>query len=193
MRLDPVHDLQRVFRKLLAAMASPGTIVDLAPEAACIDLDLPVAANLLLVALTLLDGETRFSIPSADGEAASRTISRLTYAKPVPPGEADFLFVLAGGDLAPALEAARTGTLIDPDLGATLIVLTDFVEEGGSLRLSGPGIEHSARLGLGLPPGWVWARAARNREYPLGLDLLALDPRSRLVALPRTTLIEEGS
>ena len=41
MRLDAVHDLQRVFRKILQATASPGTIVELAREAELLDLELP--------------------------------------------------------------------------------------------------------------------------------------------------------
>ena len=65
------------------------------------------------------------------------------------------------------------------------------LSEAGSLLLSGPGIESSARLGVGLEGGWVAARAAKNVEFPLGVDLIFVDARFRLAALPRTTSVRE--
>jgi alpha-D-ribose 1-methylphosphonate 5-triphosphate synthase subunit PhnH len=196
MRLDAVHDLQRVFRKILAATASPGAIVDLAGEAELLDLELPLNRGILLVALALLDGETSFAVDSADRGAHGETVSHMTYAKATRPEEADFVFVLGGADPAGAIAAARIGTLVDPHLGATIVVEVESLEEeGGALELSGPGIESLARLGVrpaAVPgAGWIAARAAKNREFPLGVDLILVDSRCRLAALPRTTVIRE--
>ncbi len=192
MRLDPVLDLQLAFRQILAAMASPGKIADLGREAGLLDLDVRFNKGLLLVALALLDGETSFCVASAESEAHARIISQLTYARAAAPGEADFIFAIGAGYAAEAIASAKIGTLIDPHLGATLVVEVRSLEEAGPFTLSGPGIESSASLGVGLEPGWVAERAARNIEYPLGVDLLFVDALSRLAALPRTTIVRAG-
>jgi alpha-D-ribose 1-methylphosphonate 5-triphosphate synthase subunit PhnH len=191
MRLDAVHDLQKVFRKILSATASPGAIVDLEREAELLDLDLPLNKGILLVALALLDAETSFNVASRDSAAQEKAISQMTYAKPAYPGEADFVFVIGMAGAAEAIACARTGSLVDPHLGATLVVEAESLDEGGGLVLSGPGIESTARLKVGLDPLWIAARAAKNVEFPLGVDLLLVDLRFRLAALPRTTLIRE--
>ena len=188
MRLDPVHDLQKAFRKILAATASPGTIVELAPEAELLDLELPINKGILLVALALLDTETGFY---AEAAAPAEAISQMTYAKAARADEADFVFVLGTKGAAEAIALAKPGTLIDPHLGATIIVEVGSLDEGGTLVLSGPGIESARRLGVGPDRGWIAARAAKNIEFPLGVDLLLVDSRFRLAALPRTTLIRE--
>jgi alpha-D-ribose 1-methylphosphonate 5-triphosphate synthase subunit PhnH len=197
MRLDPVHDLQRVFRKILAATASPGGIVELAREAELLDLELPINKGVLLVALALLDAETSFFAASANsayqaGAASpSEAISHLTYAKAAYPDEADFVFVLGREGAAEAIAAAKAGTLVDPHLGATLIVEVDSLDEGGGLELTGPGIESSARLGVLPSPDWTAAREAKNAEFPLGVDLILVDSKYRLTSLPRTTRIRK--
>ena len=195
MRLDAVHDLQKVFRKVLAATASPGSIIDLAGEAGLLDLDLPLNKGILLVALALLDAETSFAVASADRSAQSETILHMTYAKSAREAEADFVFVLGGADAAGAIAGARIGTLVDPHLGATIIVEVESLEAGVGLELSGPGIESRARLGVRMAAdhgaAWIAARSAKNREFPLGVDLILVDARCRLAALPRTTFIRE--
>jgi alpha-D-ribose 1-methylphosphonate 5-triphosphate synthase subunit PhnH len=193
MRLDPVLDLQIAFRKILEAMASPGSIVDLGREAGLLDLDIPFNKGILLVALALVDGETSFCVASAEPEAQGRTISQLTYAKAAGLGESDFVFAVGEGYAAEAIASAKAGTLVDPHLGATLVVEVSSLDEGGSLLLSGPGIQSTARLGIGLEPGWIAARSSKNIEYPLGVDLLFVDGLSRLAALPRTTIVREGA
>ena len=94
MTLDPVHDLQKVFRKLLAATASPGTVVELAREAERLDLELPLNKGVVLVALALLDAETSFCLSAPDAKGQATAISQMTYARQAPPEEADFLLVL---------------------------------------------------------------------------------------------------
>ncbi len=191
MRLDAVHDLQLVFRKILAAMAGPGAIVDLSREAELLDLDLPLNKGILLVALALLDAETSFAVVSDDTAAQSDAISHMTYAKAAEQGQADFVFVMGGTAAAEAIARARSGSLVDPHLGATLVIEARSLGEDGRLLLSGPGIESTARLKVDMEGGWVAARAAKNVEFPLGVDLILVDPRFRLAALPRTTVVRE--
>ena len=189
MRLDPVHDLQRTFRKILSAQSSPGTLADLSGEAELLDLDVAFNKGILLVALVLLDAETSFYVASPGSEAHARTISQMSYARIAYPDEADFVFVLGGEGAAEAIAAAKAGTLVDPHLGATIVIEARYLSSEGPLLLSGPGIESTARLGVGLEGGWVEARRAKNVEFPLGVDILLVDASSRLVSLPRTTVI----
>jgi alpha-D-ribose 1-methylphosphonate 5-triphosphate synthase subunit PhnH len=194
-RLDPVHDLQAVFRELMAAMASPGTVRSIGEQASRIDIEPPVPPPVLAAAMALLDAETVFCVRSSDGRESDAGISRLTSARRGPIEDSDFILVIGGVDeVARSIELARGGTLIDPHLGATLIVLAGSVEPGGELALAGPGVLPGARLGLGLGGGsggrWLEARAAKNREYPLGVDMIFVDPEGRLAALPRTTIAE---
>lgn len=201
MQLDPVHDTQRTFRKIMEAMASPGSIVELGEEASRVDIELPIGKGLLLVALTLLDSETSFAVTTADKRdwtlqivrGIAREIARLCYAKAVPVSEADFVFALGRGKAAAeAIAAARAGTLLDPQLGATVVAEAGRLEREGNLLLRGPGIEESARLGVDLDPSWIAERERKNLEFPLGVDLILVDSVSRLAALPRTTSVAEG-
>jgi alpha-D-ribose 1-methylphosphonate 5-triphosphate synthase subunit PhnH len=191
MKLDPVHDVQRIYRKILSAMASPGAILDLGAEADLLDLDIPINKGMLLVGLALLDAETSFCVVSQEPVAHGKTISQMTYARVTYPDEAEFVFVVGTSGAAQAIAAARAGTLVDPHLGATIIVEARFLDASGSLLLSGPGIESTARIGIGLESGWIEARAAKNIEFPLGVDLIIVDEQYRLAALPRTTVIRE--
>jgi len=191
MRLDPVHDLQAVFHEIMSAMATPGIVREIGELAERIDIDDPIPKPMLAIAMALLDAETVFCFRcDPDGER-SASLSRMTSARRGPVEGADFVFVMGDGkDLAEAVVASREGTLVDPQLGATVVALVDSIEGEGELTLSGPGIESSAKLGVGLGRAWVEARAAKNREFPLGVDMLLVDPLGRLAALPRTTLAE---
>jgi alpha-D-ribose 1-methylphosphonate 5-triphosphate synthase subunit PhnH len=191
MRLDPVHDVQSVFRKILSAMSSPGTIADLSREAGLLDLDISLNKGILLVALALLDAETTFALLSAIPGNEGKALSQMTYAKEAALDEADFVFVVETAAAVDAIRSAKRGSLVDPHLGATLVVEVLSLADGGALLLSGPGIKTTARLGVEPGPGWLAARAAKNIEFPLGVDLILVDELSRLVALPRTTAIRE--
>jgi hypothetical protein len=64
------------------------------------------------------------------------------------------------------------------------------LEAAGRLRLTGPGIEREARLGIiGLSPGFWAERAALAPLFPRGLDLI-VTCGDLLAAIPRTTLVE---
>jgi len=68
-----------------------------------------------------------------------------------------------------------------------VVVQVDDLEEGGSLRLTGPGIETAHHLSApGLLPGLPDEWEANRQMFPCGVDLVLVAGR-RIAALPRTT------
>lgn len=209
MQLDTVHDIQSAYRRLVTAMSYPGTVVDLSAEAAAVDLASSLPKPLLLIAMMLLDAEVTFSLCAPDADRESRTISQLTYARVAAEAEAAFLLVDAGGSSLPplsddavgqAIEAARVGTLESPHLGATIVLGVESLrdpavggpQKGVRLTLAGPGIQNQRALGVAGPTGWVEQRREKNREYPLGIDLILYTPEGYVAGLPRTIQIVEA-
>lgn len=205
MTLDKVHDVQSVFRKMVSAHSFPGRIMHFETEMSGIDGDLSLPPHMILPALVLLDAETGFAVISEESASRDKLVSRLTYARSVPVPEADFILVLKGEEQAmTAIELAREGTFENPQLGATLILETDFLwsddldnevstdevnEKTGVPEwiLSGPGIKAERCLWIPDSRCWVDLRNERNREFPLGVDIILVDREGRLAALPRTT------
>jgi len=191
MQFDAVHDTQRVFRALLKAVSFPGSLGSLAREAAGIDAWASVNRALVAVALTLLDAETSFCVWPRNAEAETRLLSQLTYGRPAAPQDALYHFVLRTANAAEALRGASVGTLVEPHLGATVVMEADELTHQGAWTLRGPGINGTASLGVrGLPPEIAAVRAERCAEYPLGIDLFLIDRSGRLAALPRTTRVQ---
>lgn len=189
MKLDYVHDLQSVYRKILDALSRPGLIADLSGELSLVDPGLGSNGAFVLLALTLLDGDVAFAVSTGTDGSLARSLSRLTLAAQADIPHADFVFIDAGTSVSEAISAAREGTLLDPHLGATIIVMADSITENGSYLLSGPGIRDEARLGITGAEGWLEARAEKNREYPLGVDLYFVTSEGAFAALPRTTRV----
>ncbi|MFQ8582455.1 MAG: phosphonate C-P lyase system protein PhnH [Holdemania massiliensis] len=191
MNKDQVYSLHRVYRKVLDAMARPGTIQSLSEEAAMIRLDLGCLPAAQCLIQLLLDADTTFCAFSAD-EALERKISQLTYC-PIRPME-KAAYVLLTKSVAAALpsvmEQVSGGTLEDPQLGATLIVECSALKSGGELVLKGreSGMLPAVRL---KPELAGLARAEKNAEFPLGVDLIFVDPQGQILCLPRTTQISK--
>lgn len=188
MTYDPVHDSQRIFRKLLAAHSFPGRIEDIRAESAGVELGSALNPALIALALTLLDGETSFCLLPRGAAGDEGLLSRVTGSPAVETGKARFVFVPAATAAArEGLQGASEGTLEEPWLGATLILEAARVAAGGPVLLEGPGIATRAALAVeGLDPCWLSLRAERCREYPLGLDIILVDRSGLLAALPRT-------
>ncbi|WP_282935203.1 phosphonate C-P lyase system protein PhnH [Paenibacillus sp. RC67] len=197
MKLDRVHDIQTAYRKLIDSMSRPGKIADLVKEADKLDSNQGCLPATLLVAQMLLDTEVAFAVVSERKGQTAHLLSQLTYAKETVLHEADYIFVMsdaASGELVHALETAKIGELKDPHHSATLIIESESVSSGTKLRLTGPGIQATAQAEISSSESWIEARAERNDEFPLGLDLIFTDKSHRLLALPRTTQVvkEEG-
>ncbi len=172
---------QRVFRRLLDAMARPGTIVTLSPWIESSSAHMAVLATLADAEVTLAD---------ADGlidEVAWRFLDcrrgDLASAR----------FVLAAGSRAPAADfTPQIGTLTSPELGATLILTVEGLGQSGSLySLSGPGIAGHIEVRFGtLHKAWIERRSAWNRFFPMGVDMVLAD-QTYVLALPRTTRLAQ--
>jgi alpha-D-ribose 1-methylphosphonate 5-triphosphate synthase subunit PhnH len=192
--LDIVHDLQSVYRKLVDSTSRPGLISDLRKEAALVEEEdqKGCSASVLLVALTLFDQEVSFKVFSPQADSVSKTINQLTYAKPTEAKKADFLLILQDaekGCFEEAINHAKAGTLKNPHKSAFLIVEAKSVTSGEALLLKGPGIHTTELIHIDINENWVESRQEKNKEYPLGIDLIFIDQHHQLIALPRTTQI----
>ncbi|GEM_PF-912748 len=192
MKTDWTLLTQSSFRKLLKAFSQPGSIQDLSAELKQMDQAIPIENILVLVARTLLDPETSFSVVGRDTENWASWINRLTYCRPVPPEQrSSFVFTDArtdSGFVSDAVSLADSGDLIDPQLGSTVIVLVqDFI--GKDVLLSGPGIKTTTSITLPFYDLWKQVRDEKVKEFPLGIDMLFITPKGSLIGIPRTTKI----
>jgi alpha-D-ribose 1-methylphosphonate 5-triphosphate synthase subunit PhnH len=184
---DPPAEAARAFRALLDAMARPGRVHRLAGAAP--PAPLPPAAG--VAALTLCDAETpiwlapELRTPAVEGWL--RFHANCPFAER--PEGAAFAFGSPEA-LAEVLERLPEGEADWPDRSATLVVLAPTLSEGPALRLSGPGVDGTARLPLGPALDAVAALHAPNRRsFPLGRDLI-LCAGDAVAALPRSTRLE---
>jgi alpha-D-ribose 1-methylphosphonate 5-triphosphate synthase subunit PhnH len=187
---DPVHQSQRAFRALMAAMAEPGRIfalpAPLAPPA-------PLTPELAALALTLADFETPLFLdaPLAAGEAVRSFLAFHTGAPIVADPSAACFALLRDGAALPDLSAFAQGEPDYPDRAATLIVAVDQIGDG-PLRLEGPGISGRRTFGAApLPADFSRRLAANGRGFPLGVDIVLTAP-GRIAALPRSVRLAEG-
>ena len=188
--VDPVLGSQRVFRRVLEAMAHPGRIVTLD---ALIDAPPSLAPASAAVCLTLLDFETPIWLD--DAARSSEAVEWLRFHCGAPlidqPEAARFALMLAPATM-PELDAFDAGTDAMPDRSATLILQVDELGAGAGPRLAGPGIADTTQLDVrgGPPRFWDLVRDNTTR-FPRGVDLLLASGR-RLAALPRTVRVKEG-
>ncbi|MFE5318871.1 phosphonate C-P lyase system protein PhnH [Paenibacillus sp. NPDC056579] len=192
MKLDMVHDIQTVYRKVIDSMSRPGTITELSEEAGKLEREGSMMPSTLVLAKMVLDTEVTFKVISEREAEAVHMLGQTTYAKEADVSDADYIFVLrdaAPGELQRALEKAKIGELGDPHFSATFIIEAASLTGGEKLRLTGPGIQSHAQAEPQTGDNWIDMRAERNAEFPLGLDLIFVDADHRLLALPRTTQI----
>lgn len=191
MKLDMVHDIQHAFRNLVDGMSRPGFIITLERAARKVDLQIDCLPATVVLALMLLDTEVTFKVFSEREEEVTIMINQLTYAKAVEAEKADFIFVLQDAEerLEDALDRAKIGDLVNPHESATIIVETDAVSNGDQLVLKGPGIEYEQSVQVQTKGKWTHVRNYKNAEFPLGIDLIFVDPENRMLCLPRTTQI----
>ncbi|MEQ6889742.1 phosphonate C-P lyase system protein PhnH [Halomonas sp. CS7] len=185
---DPVHDGQRQFRRVLAAMAEPGTLQ--IAEAPAVPDDAAIGAALWGTLLALCDLETRLWI--APGLEAGGLIEALGFHTgcrvTAAPEEADFALVTPA-TLSAAAPAFAEGSDAYPDRSTTLLVVLDALAEEGPWRLAGPGIPGTRTLEVGAAAPLMRRLAANRARFPRGLDAI-LTCGERLVAIPRSTRLE---
>lgn len=160
------------FEALMWALSRPGDSREM-PE-----------SGLAAIAETLVDLEcTVFaddpalrSEIAATGALVAEDISQVDHV---------FLSSLEGTEVQ--LATLRCGSALYPDDGATLVANVRH-GVGQRVRLSGPGVDGTLELTLGISPGF-WAMRAMLCAYPEGFDMLLVDGRS-VIGIPRSTLVE---
>ncbi|MBC7133937.1 Alpha-D-ribose 1-methylphosphonate 5-triphosphate synthase subunit PhnH [Pseudoruegeria aquimaris] len=175
---DPPIQSAQAFRKVMEAMARPGTIHEISGA----EPPVPLSQAAGSVLLTLCDGDTPIHLAGGHDTEAIRDWLAFHTGAPLA-AASECMFALGRWEALKPLSAYPLGTPEYPDRSATLIVECDELAAEG-VELSGPGIE--ARAALSLPE--VAAFRANNALFPLGLDFI-FTCGSRLAALPRTTRI----
>ena len=187
--MEITHFTQQTFRTLMDCFARPGKKVALQSLHSVEGL----YPETLSVLMTLLDGEISFQALDED-ERLQRELRAWTGAKMDDFNAADFIIVPAQAQLEQilaVLEVAKIGDLIDPQKSATFVMELTQQQEVTVYELKGPGIQQSEVVELALSPDIFQLRAKRNREFPLGIDMILIDEAGNVLALPRTTIIEE--
>lgn len=197
MAIDQVHDLQKVYRKILHSMSRPGTVSTIKESAERNDYQLPCYDATLLSVLTLFDAEVTFHVIPENRDDVIEKISEYTLASYTPIHEADFVIVLREAEeseIIRAMSHSKRGSLIDPHASATWImesVVGIGIEmQPGELILTGPGIKNQTQLQTAITSSIWQARNACVKEYPLGIDLILADEKAQIVCVPRTTKVE---
>ena len=185
---DAVQQSQAIFRRVLDAMARPGTchrIPDMPYMPA------PLNAASTAIALTLLDDSTPVWLDPAADSKAVRDFLSFHGGCPIVEGPSEGAFALIAGTLPP-LDLFNPGTDEFPENSTTLIVQVTAVEDGDDISLSGPGIESITTIGdPGLADSFWRQWAEIGALYPCGVDLI-LTAEHRLACLPRSVRRVDG-
>ena len=184
---DEVLDSQKVFRRLLDAMANPGRRCGIRQQSEKL---FGGEAEFLALAMTLLDASVSFCVP--ENPELTEQIILLTHARPAPVEQADYLFVTRAEQLAQMIESVKEGTLENPHSSATLLVKVPQGQPERAVLISGPGVDGQAEISV--PPAVMDAARLRDQqeyEYPQGIDLIFLLPAGELLCLPRLVRMEE--
>jgi alpha-D-ribose 1-methylphosphonate 5-triphosphate synthase subunit PhnH len=187
----PVESAQRCFRAVMDAMASPGTVAQIADDVAA---PAPLAAASAAIALTLADYETPVWLDQrlAEAPAVARWLRFHTGAEvTADPRQAALAFVADPAGMPPG-EAFAIGTSEYPDRSTTIALQLQTLTEGQPMRLAGPGIKGVRSFAPAPLPTVVAEILAANRAlFPRGIDLL-LVANDAVAALPRSVRIVQG-
>ncbi|OBF38095.1 phosphonate C-P lyase system protein PhnH [Mycobacterium sp. ACS1612] len=179
-------DTQQVFRAVLEALARPGSAMMLPDD------PLKTLAPAITPIFALADLGTGVCVLEHADDRWSEAVTTATGAPLWPAELARLVAVLRPVTEADVRDFAR-GTAADPSAAALVCIAVPEVHGGPRRwRLSGPGIAGETTLSpVGLPPGFVTARAEAVAGYPAGIDVLLITGDGRVVGLPRTTSITE--
>lgn len=185
---DPVRESQLAFRRVMDAVARPGTRADFG-SAVEPPAGLGVAAA--TVALTLFDFETPVWLDPALRGGEAETWVRFHCGCPLVTDPAAAAFaVVTDVAAAPALSAFNLGDARYPDRSTTVILQVEGVDGGAPVTLTGPGIKDQVVVApKGLPEGFWGQMQDNNAKYQFGVDaLLVAGPA--LIAVPRSAQIQ---
>jgi alpha-D-ribose 1-methylphosphonate 5-triphosphate synthase subunit PhnH len=184
---QPIEQSQSAFRLILKALSEPGVIVELPNYPTWGALNAASTA----VILTLADQETPLQLGAKLKSEQVLTNIRFHTGAPLATRQEEVHLAVWDDQLQPAeLNALPHGSEVSPEFGATLVVQVAALGGSQKLSLSGPGIEKQREIAPLLPVALRAYLLERPQRFPLGLDIV-LTCGERLMALPRTTRVEE--
>ena len=189
--MDLTHFTQDIFRKLVDCFARPGTTAPM-PMLAKVNVN-GLYDETMSVMMALLDGEVSFCIASTN-EQLQKDVRMLTGAKITNLAEADFIVIPHDAtvqQVETVFRNAKTGDLIDPQKSATILYEVAPNASRNNFSLQGPGIKTTYEIAMGISQQLMEIRAMRNKEFPLGIDLIMIDKQQEVYAIPRTTVMTE--
>jgi alpha-D-ribose 1-methylphosphonate 5-triphosphate synthase subunit PhnH len=185
---DPVRESQLAFRKIMDAVARPGSRANFG-RAVEPPAGLGVAAA--TVALTLFDFETPVWLEPALRVGEAETWVRFHCGCPLVDDPAAAAFaIVTDAAAAPPLGAFNLGDARYPDRSTTVILQVESLDGGPGAILTGPGIEREALVApRGLPDGFWGQMQDNNAKFQFGVDALLVSGPA-LVAVPRSSQIQ---
>ncbi len=185
---DEVHDCQATFRLMLHAISNPGEIVCIDEYAGKLNEEDGV---MLMIALTLLDKETKFF--AAGNREFAKAVTELTYSRHTNES-AGFIFItkkIQNSDIAGIFARATPGTLVEPHTGSILLISVEGFDNEASCVMKGPGIDESKKAGLTeYAKRWIMQRNLMGYEYPAGIDIFFVTDFGEIMAIPRKVKME---
>ncbi|WP_078381925.1 phosphonate C-P lyase system protein PhnH [Sutcliffiella halmapala] len=196
---DIVKETQVIYRKLLDCMARPGKIENISSSVEDLTKHKLFSPVLEGIVLALVDQEVSFKVVGPQSEEVMQYLKWKTFGVEAPISMADFIFIpeeLMDAEISPLMKQVKIGTLEDPHLSATIIILVKNLstitnDNGNSLTFQGPGIAEKMTINIeGMSNAWLSERKKINKEFPLGVDFIFVTEAGDIMAIPRTTLIE---
>lgn len=184
MSLECVHENQKVYRSLLNAISRPGKIEVLEKCDSCIN----------SLSKVLLDSEVSFTVISKNEELIKKEIIELSLAIYSDIENADYIFVdkdVDGEGFVQIIKLCKEGDLINPQKSATILKKINSLTSGKKVYINGPGVNGSKKISLDLLPEVLKARELKNKEFPMGIDIILFDDDFNIMGIPRTTIIRE--
>ena len=192
MSLDLVYDIQAVYRKVLNAMARPGKIENISSQCNKIEYNFNCYKSTNIVLLTLLDAEVSFCFNNNINLDDVEMINQITYSKSKSADEADFIIITKDcDDIYEIMNKAKIGELRNPHRSATVIIEVDEMNNNEGIVLVGPGIKTTQKLKISNDDLWKEIREKKNKEFPLGIDIILTDEKGNIACIPRTTKEKE--
>lgn len=184
---DPMRDTQSTFRKLMEAVARPGSRAEFGPA---VEPPAGLSTAAAAVALTLFDFETTVWLDPALRASEAEAWLRFHCGAPLvyEPAEASFALV-ADMAAAPALSAFNPGDAKYPDRSTTVLYQLPALDGGEAVALRGPGIQGETQIApAGLPAGFWGQVQDNNIKFQFGADVLLVSGQA-LIAVPRSSRV----
>ena len=166
-----------IFRKLLDGFSFPGRIQEIGELIENINASEAILPVLLDSTVSLADPNEKISEESFAFLNCQKTVAEKAR------------FIIADGKLAPRFKP-NSGSLMEPEMGATLILEINEIGAGKTIELSGPGIQTTTVIQIdGLNSEWLSEEIRQRSGFPRGVDLIICD-ENKFICIPRTTNLE---